>query len=91
MTGSFCSARPDHGSVCWNCPATVWREQVWAVGRDGALYLGMAAVTAFPHARHVGALAGLLAFGAAVASWACAGGRLVPGGLLLDTWSQHFQ
>lgn len=39
----------------------------------------------------MGALAGLLAFGAAEASWACTGGWLMPGGLQLDTWSQHFQ
>lgn len=37
-----------------------------------------------------GALAGLLAFGAAAASGACVDGSLVPGGLRLDTRSQHF-
>ena len=51
--------------------------------------LRIAVKTAFPYAQRTGRW-GLLAFGAATASWARAGGSLVPGGLQRDVWSRHF-
>lgn len=58
------------------------------MAREGVC-LRIAVKTVFPYAQPTGCW-GPLAFGAAMASWARAGGSLVPGGLQRDMWSRHF-
>lgn len=85
VAGSCCWAPLGCRAACWDRPADSWQERS-GCGHEGALSLGAAAITAL-----TSALARPLAFGAATASRACAGGLLMPGGLQVDTWSPHFR